>query len=319
MSPAQARSSGRSTRYYADPVDGRRYASVTTITRATSSSDGLVDWAARQAAAYAIDHGPALADLGRDEAVEIAAGAPNRYRDAAGARGKAVHAVSEALALDAPIPAVDDDAQPYVDAFISWAIDYEVSFHAAEATVANPESGYAGTLDAIGALGALDGFVTLVDYKTGKSLDPELPMQLAAYEHATELWLPHGAKARMPEVDGAHVLHLHADGTYTLRPVNTAAAWPAFGLALDLYAWQRGARELIGRPTRRPGEPIPLRDVPGLGRCRRTLEAAGLTTVNDLTGWTEAQLLDLDGIGPAAVAAIGEALVDYDLTPAGAA
>ena len=47
--------------------------------------------------------------------------------------------------------------------------------------------------------------------------------------------------------------------------------------------------------------------------ARRALAEAGITRLEQLTGWTEADLLRLHGVGPKAVKVLREALADKGL------
>ena len=47
--------------------------------------------------------------------------------------------------------------------------------------------------------------------------------------------------------------------------------------------------------------------------ARRALASAGITTLEDLSAWTESDLLDLHGIGPKALPPLREALAEAGL------
>lgn len=326
--PPQARTRRDSSRFYVDPVDpARELVSVTTVLSATSSKPFLVDWSAKLAAEYAVERLEVLRALVEDgdpaAAVDLVKRAAARRRDEASGRGTRLHAVLEALVLDAPLPAFDDDPElaAMADQLVAFVVDYGARFLAAEATVASSRYGYAGTLDAVAELEALDGRVLMLDLKTGKQLDEAVPEQLAAYRYADELWLkpPAVGKVTPPAVDGCAVLHVRPDG-YQLVHVDAGdEAFVDFLCALDVWRRQQTRRSRIGRPIRRPGEPVPLGDIPSLGRCRGALEAAGIFDLTALAGWHVDALRKLDGIGPKAVEAILEALLVHKLTPGAAA
>lgn len=321
---------------YVHPVTGERFDAVTSVIKATSSSEGLVKWAGRRVAEAAVDGLPTIAStvetFGRDAAVELLAKAPDRQRDGKGGIGKAVHAVAEALVLDEqasrdgrpsrlPLPEYDAEAEPYVEAFLDFYTRTGARFLAAEATVACREHLVAGTGDAWLELMTL-GRRLLVDYKSTNNLYPaELALQLSPYYFADELWLPHGVLDTPPEVDGAAVLHLRPNGTYKLQEVTVERAdFEAFLASLTRYRWERDrGKRALGAILRAPGEPVPLRELPSLGRCCGKLEAAGLQHLADLAEWTDRDLLALDGIGPKAVAAIRAALAAHGLTAGAAA
>jgi hypothetical protein len=97
----------------------------------------------------------------RDLALRWIKGAADRHRDAAAARGTAVHQEAEQLVLaharEASRLILDRQAiaswpaelEPYQAAFVGWVDDFAPVFVAAEATVFNRTQAYAGTLDAI--------------------------------------------------------------------------------------------------------------------------------------------------------------------------
>jgi hypothetical protein len=102
----------------------------------------------------------------RDLALRWVKGAADRHRDAAAARGSAVHAEAEQLVLthareasrlilaEQVVTPWPEALEPYQGAFVGWIDDFEPTFLAAEATVFNRTQAYGGTLDAIVLLAA---------------------------------------------------------------------------------------------------------------------------------------------------------------------
>lgn len=322
----------RDGRTYADPVTGAVYPSVTTVLKATSPKPGLVKWAANLAAEYAVDNLDLVAELvkrgQRQEALDLIRNAPDRKRDAGGGRGSTLHHVAEALVLDAPLPAVPTEVEPYADALLRFMVEHDVTFEAAELAVCSTVHGYAGTLDAVVQLGVgeLAGKRLDLDWKTAKDFYvEEVSPQLAAYHRADEAWLfardgRFLAKQPKPRTDGALAIILLADGSYRVHKVDVGdAVFDGFLHALNLYRSQPAMRRAdLGRLFA-PGEPVPVGAVPSLSRCRAALEAAGIVTLDDLVGWSTEQLAELRGIGPAAVASIAAALETFTAPRAGAA
>jgi hypothetical protein len=97
--------------------------------------------------------------------------------------GSYVHEVIEALILGGEIPDIPEhladaeidgeriDLGAIVDGFLAFRAEHKPVFEIAEATVANPIHGYAGTLDIIAYLPAMKRRL-LIDAKTGATLDP---------------------------------------------------------------------------------------------------------------------------------------------------
>lgn len=186
----------------AEPGDLTLY-SVTSILNALNDGDGLVWWAAREAATWAVEHQAAwvpLAEEARHKAVRVIADAHRESSERAMHRGSAVHDLLEQWVLsgqrpDARVEQEDGtvfDATDYLDSFDRWARAAQPQFEAAEMTVFSPRYGYAGTLDAIAVI---DGVRFMIDYKTkadgfdrdGRPVKPRpasVALQLAAYAHA---------------------------------------------------------------------------------------------------------------------------------------
>jgi hypothetical protein len=121
-----------------------------------------------------------------------------------------------------------------LDGFSQFVTARRPRFVTSEATVFSRRHGYAGTLDAICVL---DGTLTLLDVKTGKSVYPEVALQLAAYAHADFVGHPDGTERRLPPVAAGAALHLRPGG-YELVPVPIGEqVLAAFLAALEVFRW----------------------------------------------------------------------------------
>ena len=211
---------------------GGTYPSVTSVLGAAVAKPGLLPWAARVSAQATADAlaGGALPEV----AVTAGCKAPNAGRDAGGARGTDVHRTLHHLALGLPLPTVGAAAEPYVASLLVWWGDHEPEPILAEATVLNRTHGYAGTMDAIWAVG---GRTLVVDAKTSAYRGPEEALQLAAYRYAEVICLPDGTEETMPEVDGCAVLAIAADGCELIDVAGTWEAFAAYRAALILATW----------------------------------------------------------------------------------
>lgn len=202
-------------------------------------------------------------------------GEPDRVRDAAAARGSAVHEASEEFVLEAvreagslllegrSLPAYDDEIAPYMASFLRFLQDFRPRFAAAEATVFNRAQAYAGTLDALMWLrlepGA-DEQLTVVDYKTGNKVYAEVAMQLAAYARGEFVGMPDGiTEAPMPPVAQGAVLHLQPATKrnpqgYALRPVAIDdGVFRFFCFAREVARWRLEASKVVlGKPLAAP-------------------------------------------------------------------
>ena len=160
-------------------LDGKRVPSVTTIVGATQAKPHLVAWAARMAAEYAVDHWADLGNLEPGDRITRIKGAADRARDAAALSGTQVHAMAETLLSGEPVD-VPPEQVGKVEAFAAWWAN--AGFRAVHTEVRVHGNGFAGTFDCA----AVDewGHLWLLDWKTGKSVYPEMAVQLAGYASA---------------------------------------------------------------------------------------------------------------------------------------
>lgn len=251
--------------YYADHETGDRLRSVTTILGGGVPKEALVFWAANTCVDAAILALPELvaASRNRDRLAELATWlkrAHTRKKDERADVGTAVHTVIEAHILGEPLPQElldDEEIAPYLDQFMLFVREWDVTFTASEMVVANPDDLYAGTLDymvrsprIVAALRALgydvpDGLDLMGDTKTGGTLNkltsaghvhgvyPEAGLQMSAYRKGTVCWLRDGQRVPMPPTaEVGIVLHLQADG-YRIYPTRCGD---------DIYVYFRHAQ-----------------------------------------------------------------------------
>lgn len=268
--------------------DDLRFYSVTTILNALDKP-ALLYWAAEQTAQLAVATRSSLTRRVKEEGEEAvvkwlrdARFRPPKGQKSAAELGTAVHDACERYALTGVRPKVDDpEVEPFLDRFDEWAQKWQPVYEAAEAAIYNKTFGYAGTLDAIAVI---DGQRVILDYKSSRrsfgSDDkptkpyPEAALQLAAYRHAEILatwrarrfekyrrryYLLSTAEeelgAKMPQVDGAVVLHLtpeHAE----LYPVNTSyPVFEKFLHTIEVFDWATDlSKSVIGAPLDRGGQ-----------------------------------------------------------------
>jgi hypothetical protein len=336
----ETRRDDEGSRWYVDPKSDEQFASVTTIIGMNTSKPWLVAWGAKLAAEYAVERHDLvdamlaepesereLSDVERAErARRRAVGAIDhvkregaRRRQEAAERGTWVHDVIEALVLDAPIPDVPPETQPFVDAFIDWHCEWNPTYLMAEATVCNRRHGYAGTADIVAYLPALDR-TALIDAKSGANLDLEMPIQLTAYANAEEVWLPFGNTAPMPKVNMAAVLHLRPEGHKLIEVPLSGTHFSAFLRMLELTQWRDAQPRRMGKVIYPPlpdgSQPPPLLvdiDSP----CLRILNEAGVTRLDHLADLTAEKLLALKGIGPAKLDQLRSLCAEHGVTLSG--
>lgn len=248
-------------RYYSHPEHpDREFISITNVLDSIAKP-ALVPWAAKVTAEKALDLMPQYVaaalvapckpkrvadECGRclDCLHKITKREVKVVRETAADLGTRIHDYAEAHLTGRVLPD-DEEVEPYVGQYLRFLDDYEIDItqhvEAAELTVAHPELGYAGTLDAIYHL-RLDGNLAgvkprrldgderalwVVDTKTSSSkaddvLYDEQPLQLAAQRNATEMWLPDGTIRPMVRTKGAAILNLRID-SYAFIPVPSGA------------------------------------------------------------------------------------------------
>jgi hypothetical protein len=212
-------------------LDGDKVPGVTTILNAGVPKPALVDWAARMAADYAINHWDELATQPPSERHEAIRGARWSTLREAGERGREVHALVHRYLLGEDISAPEDLAGLF-DAGCLFVEEWQVKEVAVEVACfhrAAPEEGrphpYGGRFDLLAKLA--DERLWLLDYKTSlKGVFPDYALQIAGYRYSDFYILDgdldeNGAAVEhpMPSVDRTGVVWLRADGSYDLVPL----------------------------------------------------------------------------------------------------
>jgi hypothetical protein len=356
-----------SHRYYYPPGDATAdpYDSVSAVLDATEPMHWGPAWGARVAAEYAVRHAGTVyliqEDEGNEAAVDYIKSGARRVREIKRDMGTYQHHVLEALLAnlvgrDDPVPEppphllgaeIDGEiiTRELLDAISDGLLQFIVQWDLkpedvilTEATIANDEHGFAGTLD----LGLwVRGFIPpwlsappsvrdgergayiLIDCKTGR-VKRRAFAQLAAYRRCPVVWLDWlGNTALTPAWDCTAVLHLDAryrEGyNLVLMPQDDAAAFQRFlRLQAELHDAEREDK-IRFRPIYPPlpdgTQPAPrLEHLPaGYAGIVKHLTREGLRTLGDVAAMTEAELLGVKGIGPAAVKQLEGLLAEYGL------
>lgn len=214
---------GNGPRFYFEESDpATKYPGVTSIT-GMLPKPFLSRWNANMAADLAldsIDYVARMAERDRKGAQQYIAGAAFRYTKARSKVGSDAHDLFERMIRGETMGRVHPDMEPYRRHFAEFLADVQPELVRAEDVAWSDTHEYAGSFDGILRLklneaGRLDpaGELALVmaDWKTGKSVYPEVALQMSGYAHADELVSPDGTRAPMPTFDGACVLHITAD------------------------------------------------------------------------------------------------------------
>lgn len=219
--------------WYRVPGTDTKLRRVTTILSQGFPKPQLVFWAANLTAADAFATLPTLVHASLRPAEKEAAydwlrKGHVRKKDERGDIGRAVHDVIEAKVLGTSIPDAllnDQELAPYIDNFLQFVDQWQITFEASEMTVGNFDDGWAGKLDYLfrspiiaRLLKVAADTLFIGDTKTGGELDekgvyPEAGAQMAAYRRARVCWLRDGSTVPMPAVHSTGiVLHLRPEG-----------------------------------------------------------------------------------------------------------
>jgi hypothetical protein len=208
----------------------------------------------------------------RDERIRYVKGASKRYSRAAAERGTNIHAHVEKYNLGVvmdpwPLPVAAsmrqyehfvETVKPRVEAAECKVYHQDRNGMAAWLNV---DAYYAGTMD---LLCEIDGRMSILDVKTGKSVHEDAALQINAYAHADFLiadpnhpdaiqvtpqrgrrWYEWRGDAKdeipMPDIQAGYVLHLRDDG-WALHEVPISDE--LYGVFLSLFSVERWEREL---------------------------------------------------------------------------
>lgn len=224
-------------------LDGFKIPGVTSVISATIAKPGLINWAAGEAARYAVDHWPELADATPTQRLDQIRNAHNRRSRDAMTVGKRVHAFGCKLAHGEPVE-VPDELAGMVDAYARFLDTWAMRPVHTEAPVCHIGHRYGGTLDAImesPRLGAV-----IMDIKTG-GVYREVALQLAGYRYADIIGTGDDAQP-MPAVDGAYVAHVLGDSVELVPIAADGKTWHAFLYCLTIYRWLTAESDVIGEP-----------------------------------------------------------------------
>lgn len=199
-------------------ADGERVPGVTTICDIIKDSGGLIHWAWK----CGID--------GKDY---------RELRDAAASAGTYAHDLIEAhLKGDKFImppqdmdPEIQRKAERAFSNFLAWEVQNKLEIVATEMTLVSEIYRYGGTMDGL-AVAKVSGRMSLVDWKTSRSIYESYLAQLAAY---AKLWEEHHPD--QPIDGGFHLLRISQDyGDFSHHYFDELEEeWHAFLDARSLY------------------------------------------------------------------------------------
>jgi len=172
-------------------IEGEERRKVPSVTRICSVIDKpwLIPWAVNSAVNLckgAVSPDVAHSDLYLEQVWKQATSAYRSVRDEALNVGKEVHSFLEKhlKSTEKPLlPAEGTAVRSCVDAALAWLREHEVRLVEVERRIYSRRHRFSGTLD---KLAYVDGELTLIDWKTSKSLYDEYWLQTSAYQAAYE-------------------------------------------------------------------------------------------------------------------------------------
>jgi hypothetical protein len=232
-SPVLARELPDGSRVYDHPRTRETAPSVTTVIAAGIPKPRLTGWSDRLAAEYADANWSELSRMPSWERIEKIRYAAERERERSSQLGTAVHTAAEAWGKGVPHEH-SKEVDPYMNSFAKFLMDKRPVFLRNEVTVWSRTWNYAGTADAIARIGE---WTWLIDFKTGKSLYPEVGLQLSALAHAEFIITPDGTEEEMPLINGLAAVHIRPR-SWHFTPVSCDKKnFSAFLACRELYNW----------------------------------------------------------------------------------
>lgn len=238
-------------------IDGKKAYGVTTALSDGWPQPWMGPWSSKCVAQAAVDMEPedmaALRRQGRDAAIAVLKGAPNRQRDTAAARGTEVHKIAERVQAGEEV-AVPENLYGHVESVVKFLDDWRIQPLLVEKTVGHYTFLYAGTFDLVAELPS--GQRVLFDYKTSSSIKETTALQLAAYRNATHFIADDGVELPVSEIgiDACMAVHIRADG-YDVIPLDTSQfVFSTFLSILNVARAYKASEEWVGAPLDPPSE-----------------------------------------------------------------
>lgn len=238
-------------------IDGKKAYGVTTALSDGWPQPWMGPWSAKCVAQAAVDMEPEALDVlrrsGRETAIQVLKGAPNRTRDKAAARGTEVHKIAERVQAGEEV-AVPDHLYGHVESVARFLDEWQIRPLLVEKTVAHYTFLYAGTFDLVAELPS--GRRILFDYKTSASIKETTALQLAAYVNASHYLAEDGVELPMSEIgiDDCMAVHVRADG-YDVVPLDTSAfVFSTFLSVLNIARAYQASADWVLPPLSAPTE-----------------------------------------------------------------
>lgn len=218
-------------RHYVWPEKPPHELVVPSVTNITGSlpKEWAGPWNAKMVATYAVKHKDEWAGLPDDDAIDLLKRSPYRTTDKAARAGKLVHNAIEKYVLGVDHATPKDPAlKKQYQASIAFLKDFKVKpTKWVEVTIFSREHEYAGTTDLVAGCvipkevelpkGLKRTGMAIIDYKTGKRIYDEHPVQLNAYSRGDFIANADGSETPMPSVDFLIVVRPKKRGGYEAK------------------------------------------------------------------------------------------------------
>ncbi len=162
-------------------INGEKVQGVTTVL-SLLAKPALITWAAKMAAEYieaTLEAGVAYDEVQIKEFAKNAQWAHRSKKDSAADAGTMVHQwIQDYVEGKNPKMPVNEGMKKAISAFLDWWIQQDVKLIKAEIKLCSPTLKLAGTADLVCRL---NGKLTIVDWKTGSGIYPEMLLQMGAY------------------------------------------------------------------------------------------------------------------------------------------
>lgn len=245
------------SRFYVHPEDSSIKVPGVTSVVGMLPKPFLGPWQAKMVAEEAVNNFATLASFlsqgtpaGRTAAVDWLKNTARRYTNSRADLGTEAHDIFEQMA-SGTTPRAHPDFDGFVANFSAFLDEFQPEFLYTEETVWSETEGlgYAGSFDAVAKIA---GEVVYLDYKTGKSVYPDVALQLSAYRFADYIIRPDGGRVPLPQADGGAVLSIHeTPGDWSLYPVRVDKdVHEAFLHLRRVFDWDKDtSKTVLGKPV----------------------------------------------------------------------
>lgn len=162
-------------------INGQKAQGVTTAL-SILAKPALITWAAKMAAEYiekTLEAGVAYDEIQIKEFAKAAQWAHRAKKDSAADTGTMIHQwIQDYVESKNPKMPINEGMQKAINSFLKWWKTQDIKVLKAEQKLCSQKHMLAGTADLVCEL---DGKLTIMDWKTGSGIYPEMLLQMGAY------------------------------------------------------------------------------------------------------------------------------------------